>query len=498
MKKITTDSSRLLPNKFGRWFKKLYALAILYLAIAMFLDATAAQIRFLGVAFALLVPYFLWSSRAKYSESKIIPILDFVFSIGLILAVAIHFINLLSNLVTFFILSMTFFLPFYFAVIFVFIFFASAPLIFIKKAYRSVKNGNWLIEGKKIWVLILFAAILASLIMHMIEPTLNMRKIEKYRQQFQAEQHRPMKIGVGNHVFLGYSLTGDDYLEKEDFAFPYLDWLLEETRENRLDFLRIGVSYDAWVLGNKKEQALSDKYIEKIRKSGVPLFLTDTQHQEYLLGKNMITFDEHTALQLERTEFFVKRYKPEYYSIVTEVEGYNLLNIKEELDVDKWIIQTEKLADLVKSISPETKTVAYIDLGEGEKSFDYFKKALRIKSLDVIGLDFYGFGIMKKARKLLDEVDPHDYGKELWIAETYYGMSFPCAPKSKESLDAAWLKMSYEFAQHYKADAYIPWPFEHLLTYKCAFLGEKVDFSDRTEVMDAFIWIIKDAKGAKN
>jgi len=481
--------------RFIKWFKWLYALPILFLGLIMFGDTAAAQIRFLGALFGLFAFYFLWTSRKKYWESNILPIMDFLISLSVLLVIATHFVHLLSNMSLAIALAQLFlFLPFELVVIVVILFCVSAPVIFIKRAYRSFKENQWWHEINK-WVLIFVVLTLVLVILHFMQPGMTMREIQGFEQQFSVASHHPIKIGLGNHVFLGYSFTGTDYLGKEDFAFPYLDWLIKKLGSEKVDFLRIGVSYDAWALGNKKEQELADKYIQKIREAHIPLFLTDTQHQLYLMGANRLSFDDFAKVQLARTEFFVKRYQPEYYSIVTEVEMYKY-NIKDDFDVDKWVAQTEKLSDLVKRISPSTKTVAYINMSD--KSVEYFKKVLKIKSLDAVGIDFYSFDDLNKAIKLMDEVKPHDYGKELWLAETYYGLGWPCAPAAKENLDAEWLKMTYEFAQHYNADAYIPWPFEHLLTYNCSTLGQKINFSGQTKVMNELLGIIKDAKSHSN
>ncbi|MFQ6089350.1 MAG: hypothetical protein ACE5K0_10675 [Candidatus Methanofastidiosia archaeon] len=301
-------------------------------------------------------------------------------------------------------------------------------------------------------------------------------------EEFEPTKEREIKIGINSNVFLEYSLTQEETFETFEYSVKFLDVF----KETGVKLVRVGASFDAWVLGNKREQEFDDLYIEELRKRGFELFLADTQHQSYLT-KNPLSWNEFKKIHLERIRFYVKRYSPEYYSVVTELLIYHNFNIKDDFDVDEWVSHTQNLPNVVKEVSSKTKTIVYITADSIPKGGgEYFLKVLDMKNLDIIGIDFYSAKGFKLTDELLKISHSQEHKKELWLPETWYGLTFLCSPQWKENLDAKWIEACYNYAKSRNFDAYLPWTFGYFVTYNCEYLGEEIDFSQRTESFYTF------------
>ena len=310
-------------------------------------------------------------------------------------------------------------------------------------------------------------------------------------REWQPEKYYPMKFGVDTQIFVGMGELETD--EKNLSSYAFSDGMLDVFLELDLDVIRVGVLDDAWRLGKKKEIELSDRLIKKIRKSGKKLFLADTQHSPYLL-ENKVSWKEFQKIHLERLELFAKRYKPDYFCVVTEPSVYHDFGIKGGMDPEKWLIQTRKAADLVKKINSKIKTIVSVRQ-EHERDDIYLKQVFTLKNVDIVGVEAYYPDDLRKIREVLQAI-PDRHGKKIWITESWNGMPFPYTTvKDKAMEDAEWIRAVTYFAQKHGFEGLFLWPFQYFVTYERFDNKEgRIDFSKRTESYRSFRKVISEVK----
>ncbi|MBN1563950.1 MAG: hypothetical protein JXA10_08925 [Anaerolineae bacterium] len=201
-------------------------------------------------------------------------------------------------------------------------------------------------------------------------------------------------------------------------------------------------------------------FMDHMQESGVDMLIADAQYSPYLLiwsadddADEELTWEVFADVQAWRVEHYAQTYQPAYYEIVDDPQAYGTfgdIDPTNEDDADEalelWAAQTERLIGIVHDVSPDTQIGVTISLAEGAGDFAmrYYEYVLGL-DIDFIGVRFFQPAALERIEDIIDEYGhPADFGKELWILETWYG--YCLAPQRSMELDATWLELSAAFA----------------------------------------------------
>lgn len=231
------------------------------------------------------------------------------------------------------------------------------------------------------------------------------------------------------------------------------------------------------------------EYMDLIAESGADLFLTDSQYSPYLLSQanddDKIAWDEFTQLHEERIRHYASTLKPAVYAVVNEPGAYVQYSGLEEPDdddesLDAWIEHTQALIEIVQEESPETRIGVTVSF---DRDFDmeYYERVLELDGVDLITIDLYQTAAFQVVEDAMEERGhPADFGKELWLSETWYG--FCMAPQRSMDLDSLWLKTVVAFAAKERISAVLPTSFGCFLQSGGTLLNPSVNLDGRTAV----------------
>lgn len=304
-----------------------------------------------------------------------------------------------------------------------------------------------------------------------------------------------LTFGVAASIMIGQvgDLAGD---ATDIHSYGIADKMLDVFRELPIDVVRVGGLDDSWRLGNREEIDLADKLMEKVRRAGWKLFIADTQHSAHLFS-NPVSWEEFQRIHLRRIEFLARRYRPQYYAVVTEASTYHAFGVKGKMDVDRWVEQTRRALAVVRQVDPGIRTAVVIG-PENAAEQSFFRKLLRVPDLDIIALEIYYPHEFPVLDRLLAE-HPHKFGKQLWVGESWSGMPSPYTNvPDKEEEDEKWVKLITYYALAHDFDAVMFWPFQYFVTYKKFQEGNgSIDFSKRTRPFRAYQELIRELKARK-
>ncbi|MBU3958221.1 MAG: hypothetical protein KKB25_04050, partial [Nanoarchaeota archaeon] len=207
----------------------------------------------------------------------------------------------------------------------------------------------------------------------------------------------------------------------------------------------------------EKHKQRYEDLISKVRAANKELYAA------YMVGEESnYNFEQHKKTELEFTKMFIEKYRPEYYVVVDE---YTTLNKRAKMNAseNEWKGLVVETANLVKNISPETKTVA---TGHSQE-LNFLRNMADIASIDLIGFNVWGI-------KQIDDKTP--IGREIKEAVVYAksknkGVVFEQtwsllhdAPRAKEisnyefmkELDAKFVKVLAYYSNLLNVDIYSP------------------------------------------
>lgn len=288
--------------------------------------------------------------------------------------------------------------------------------------------------------------------------------------------HARMVMGVSTSLILG-----EGTLSRKDFDnYSLAEGTINAALETGAVTVRVGAVDDAWILGNKEEIELDDRLIERLKKKGASLFFWDWQYSS-VLSRKKVSWNEYKKLHLKRIEFFINRYRPDYYSIVTEPTASQYYNVNEKVGLEQWFEHIREMTDHLKARYPGLKLAVLAVPGEDDA---FLEGVLDIKGLDIIGIEIYYRRHVEALERYLEKHHPHDRGKQIWMLETWAGMPYPFTKvKDKEKEDIDWMKMMVNIAKNNGFDGFMPWPWMYFISYDSNFLmSPRPDFSSRTEI----------------
>jgi hypothetical protein len=282
----------------------------------------------------------------------------------------------------------------------------------------------------------------------------------------------PVDLGACSVVFLGYELSyADPGPSKPREA--RLAACADRIADARADlasiaaagarYVRMGASGDPLFTDDPDrlafQEALDDPYMGEVRKTGMNTVLVDCQHSQRLPHRP--DWPEFCRFQRKRIEYYARRYRPDVYFVVCEPLTYHMLTLRPDVPyvAGDWTAQLSEMCQLVKSISPATRTGLCLLVSPGNKGeWDVWRAMKTLPELDILSVEIYGpeqFALTEE--RLREFGHPAETGKAFWIAETYNGWAL-CHDRRWDQ-DIAWLGVARDFAGTVKAETVLIWTF---------------------------------------
>jgi hypothetical protein len=289
------------------------------------------------------------------------------------------------------------------------------------------------------------------------------------RQYAAGPQTRSVTFGACTPVFLGYELTqhGADSARTEERRQAICETTLADAGADLAAiaaagarYVRLGASGDQLLENKPDQEAIDDRCLAAVRRTGIPLVLVDTQHPK-VTQKRKLDWFEFCRFQRDRIEYYQRRYRPAVYFVVCEPTSYHqfVLDRQTEFSADAWAEQLSAMCRLVKSIDRGTRTgICLLVMDDREPEWEVWSRMQQLPELDVLSVEIYEPEQFPKTELRLEKYGhPRRFGKSFWIAETYNGWAL-CG-KRRWDQDAAWLRVAADFARRTDAEAVLVWTF---------------------------------------
>lgn len=313
--------------------------------------------------------------------------------------------------------------------------------------------------------------------------------------EWKPTEYTPMKFN-GHLIFASEQVI--DTTGKSPYAASMDQGFLEMFKELDTDTISLFIYPDMYA----KYSERYDNMINSIRVSKKQLYIS------YMVGGGngfikFKDFEEYRNTELDFTRDFISKYHPDYYVIVDEIttmERRTGLNAPDE----EWGKLVLEVNDLVKDISPQTKTVA-----TGHSQELTFLKALadNIPSLDMIGMNIWGIdqidettSIGKKFKDTIAYVQAKNKGV---VFEQTWALLHD-APEAKKlstldfmkEPDAKYIKVLTYYASMNKIDIYSPFYVGKFIEYSSDPVKFMASFNSkqRTPAYYAYKSIIEEFK----
>ena len=314
-------------------------------------------------------------------------------------------------------------------------------------------------------------------------------------------EYKQMKF-VASHLHIAAD-TAEFHVSNSDEDIKFLDMLDE------LGINVVGVTMRAPEHYSKSDLERYDKLFKEIRKREMALKIW---YDDGIKGQSG---EEYHELAYRATEYIIKRWHPDYYSIIHEP------TVRErrygfKMSKEVWLEHVERISDLAKHLDPNVTTIATVCNNERDVELvDYFVK---IPSLDIVGFDiYYVWGIDEDSAegdiigKKVDLI--HSHGKRVWIEETWSSLQWSGRKRSpgfddpeRAWWDARWMRVITYYAQTHDIEAVEPFFTDRFILYpgynpyanKQRFINDyKIALREgnRTKIFYAFKEVIEEVKG---
>lgn len=253
-----------------------------------------------------------------------------------------------------------------------------------------------------------------------------------------------------------------------------------------------------------KYQQRYDDMITRIQLSGKQLYVA------YMVGGGsgfvkFSSFKEYKDTEINFTKMFIEKYHPDYYVVVDEIttmERRTGLNVSDE----EWGGLVQETVNLVKNISPGTKTVA---TGHSQE-LGFLKALADIGNLDMIGLNIWGIDqidettqIGKNIKDTIIYVQSKDKG--VVFEQTWFLLHDAPEMKKISTLDlvkepdAKYIKVLAYYANMNNVDIYSPFYIGKFIEYSVDPIKFKASFNSgqRTPAYEAYKSVIEEFRNNK-
>lgn len=295
-------------------------------------------------------------------------------------------------------------------------------------------------------------------------------QIAKLAKHYPLEAGKPAPIfGACTGVFLGYELTQHHGSDSTDGAVRRTGYdLALGDAEAELDsivaagarYVRMGASGDQLLENKPEQEAVDDRFMAAVKKTGLKTVLVDTQHPQ-VLRNHKLDWTAFCKFQRDRINYYTRRYRPDVYFVVCEPLSYHRFCLTPEtsFSADAWAAQLSEMCRLVKSINPATRTGICVLVGaDNEREWDVWTRMKSLPQLDILSVEIYSPDDFARTEDRLRKYGrPQELGKAFWIAETFNGWAL--GGGRREDQDAAWLEVADHFARHVGAETVLVWTF---------------------------------------
>ena len=342
----------------------------------------------------------------------------------------------------------------------------------LARMLRGREIGPW--PRRSAWVTGGLLGLLVLTTYAMPELSWNFRgqRIQQLGTKYSAATPRrtaPVTFGACSMSFLGYSLTqhgaentGEERARQEIFerALADAEAELASVKAAGARYFRLGASGDQLLVSKPRQEEIDERYMAAVQRSGLGVVLVDTQHPE-VCKKRKLTWAEFCQFQKDRIGYYQKRYHPAVYIVVCEPMSYHrfALTPATRYSAADWGNQLSDMCRLVKSINPATRTgICLLVMKDKGPEWEVWSRMKNLPELDILSVEIYQPEDFASTEERLKKFGhPHATGKQLWIAETYNGWALNGARRWDQ--DAAWLKVSRDFARAVDAETVLVWTF---------------------------------------
>ncbi|MBI4862790.1 MAG: hypothetical protein HY815_21385 [Candidatus Riflebacteria bacterium] len=274
--------------------------------------------------------------------------------------------------------------------------------------------------------------------------------------------------GACSQLFLGYELTQHGESARTDqerraahgAALADAEADLASIVAAGARLVRVGASGDHLLVSNPDQEALDDRYMDSVRRTGIPLVLVDTQHPR-VLRERKLDWPDFCAFQRRRIEYYQRRYRPRAYLVACEPMSYHKFALSRHAAFSEaaWTRQLATMCRLVRSIDPTTRTgICLLVSDDHEPEWQIWARMKELPELDLLSVQIYQPDQFSRTReRLRRHGHPRQVAKRLWIAETYNGWALTGDRLWEQ--DAAWLRATGDYAAAIDAEAVLVWTF---------------------------------------
>lgn len=232
-----------------------------------------------------------------------------------------------------------------------------------------------------------------------------------------------------------------------------LQGYLNVMQSSGVGYVRVDVGYDAWLHNNQTVQKELQAMVNEIKNNGEGFILADAAAEAY--RSNPLPWVQFQQAWIQRVTTLAAFFHPNYYIVIKE-PGWYLPMISDAAtnpqvrSPAQWLNLTQYLVNAVHSVSPKTKvgvSIAADGLNQEPNFYTAYLNGLpKIKGLSFMGFDIYTTTGFTSTESYLSQYGHGNLG--LWMAEGW-SASNPTVVynSSRATLDAAWVKAAYYFAQ---------------------------------------------------
>jgi hypothetical protein len=371
-------------------------------------------------------------------------------------------------------------------------------------------------RGVIIWAAVAGVLIAFALVLHFSEQERRESWLQDHLDTWSTEASADsLVMGSNSNVTLGYSFMTADVGDDTQIDVRLAE--LEAVLDTGVSVVRLSASGDMLLeeenprlfkIDDEKDEAKAaqenadriarqradeETFMARLTESGVNLLIADSQYSPYLIvwasdkdEDEPLTWDMFVQVQQDRVRRYAKLYQPAIYEIVNDPESYlQYTNIEKPTDddaemVDRWVEQTQRLIEIVHAESPDSRIAVTISI-DSDFDLDYYERILQVDGVDQIGFRIFQPAAFEVVEDVLAERgNPVDYGKQLWVVETWYG--YCLAPQRSMDLDATWLELVAAFASRENMSAVLVSDYGCFLQEGGTLFEPDVDPTGRTDV----------------
>ena len=206
------------------------------------------------------------------------------------------------------------------------------------------------------------------------------KTIEQLAQQYAPRGDsaaKPATLGACSMVFLGYELTqhgqqwgrtGAKRQAGYEATLRDAEADLASIAKAGARFVRVGASGDQFLEEKPDQEAIDDRYVAAVRRTGIPLVLVDTQHPK-AARQHKLDWAEFCRFQRDRIGYYQRRYHPEVYFVVCEPLTYHGFVLRRDVafSAEAWAEQLSEMCRLVKSVDRTARTGICLLVGNDRK-----------------------------------------------------------------------------------------------------------------------------------